>query len=59
VGGQRQAPAALPPGRDLVPVLQDTRTPKKLKLIEHLKLRMPVELMAFQKHASETFQEDL
>jgi len=59
VGGQRHALAALLPGRDLLPIVQDTRIRNILKLIEPLKLRMPVELMAFQTHAPETFQEDL
>jgi len=59
VGYQRHAPAALPPRKDLVPIVRDTRTRNVLKLIEPLKLRMPVELMAFQTYASETFQEDL
>jgi hypothetical protein len=57
--GQSYSLAALPPKKDPVPILQDARPCDILKLIQSLKLRMPVALMVFQTQPSGTFQEDL
>ena len=46
---RRHAPAALPPGKYLVPIVEDTTTRNILKLMEPLKQRMPVEEWHFKR----------